>query len=254
MKSNLSSLFFVINFLFSQTDLENAQNAYDLRSAGSVKNTASQSNINSAIKYYNSSFNQKSTPEAAIGILKSYYFKGKYVVDDPEEKKVIFDNAVKLGTSFIEQYPKNAGIRYWYLTNLGSWAEVFGIIAAAKEGFADIMKTHSEKIIELDPDYKDGGGYFMLGVVHLRTPYVPFFLSWPDKDEAERLLKIALNKGENILVQRLYYAKALYKNNKQDAALRIFNEVANAEPSKENQVEDWDQIIEAKLFLKNLKN
>ena len=46
MKSNLSSLFFVINFLFSQTDLENAQNAYDLRSAGSVKNTASQSNIN----------------------------------------------------------------------------------------------------------------------------------------------------------------------------------------------------------------
>ena len=94
----------------------------------------------------------------------------------------------------------------------------------------------------------------MLGVVHLRTPYVPFFLSWPDKDEAERLLKIALNKGENILVQRLYYAKALYKNNKQDAALKIFNEVANAEPSKENQVEDWDQIIEAKLFLKNLKN
>jgi len=79
-------------------------------------------------------------------------------------------------------------------------------------------------------------------------------LSWPDKDEAERLLKIALNKGENILVQRLYYAKALYKNNKQDAALKIFNEVANAEPSKENQVEDWDQIIEAKFFLSNLKN
>ena len=57
------------------------------------------------------------------------------------------------------------------------------------------MKTHSEKIIELDPDYKDGGGYFMLGVVHLRTPYVPFFLSWPDKDEAERLLKIAEKCG-----------------------------------------------------------
>ena len=66
MKSNLSSLFFVINFLFSQTDLENAQNAYDLRSAGSVKNTASQSNINSAIRYYNSSFNQKSTPELSL--------------------------------------------------------------------------------------------------------------------------------------------------------------------------------------------
>ena len=40
----------------------------------------------------------------------------------------------------------------------------------------------------------------------------------------------------------------------EEECIRIFNEVANAEPSKENQVEDWDQIIEAKLFLKNLKN
>ena len=56
------------------------------------------------------------------------------------------------------------------------------MIAAARSGFADTMKVHSEKIIKLDNKYNDGGGYFMLGVVHLRAPYVPFFLSWPDKD------------------------------------------------------------------------
>ena len=75
MKSYLSSLFFVINFLFSQTDFENAQNAYDLRSAGSVKNTASQSNINSAIRYYNSSFNQKSN-HGNLSSLKSIAASG----------------------------------------------------------------------------------------------------------------------------------------------------------------------------------
>ena len=75
----------------------------------------------------------------------------------------------------------------------------------------------------------------------------------------ESLEKIKEIKPDRIILIdypgfNLCLAKALYKNNKQDVALRIFNEVANAEPSKENQVEDWDQIIEAKLFLKNLKN
>ncbi|MEC9006777.1 MAG: hypothetical protein VX731_01500 [Candidatus Neomarinimicrobiota bacterium] len=254
MKSTLFFSFFTIHFLFSQSDLENALNAYTLRSKGSIKNIAKPIHINSAIAFYNSALHKESSPEAAIGILKSYYFKGKYVINDIEEKKVIFDKAVKLGIGFIDQYPNDAGIRYWYLTNLGSWAEVFGIIAAAREGFADIMKMNSEKIIDLDPEYKDGGGYFMLGVVHLRTPYIPFLLSWPDKDEAERLLKIALNTGEQPLVQKVYYAKALYQNDRQLAAEKILIEVSNAAPSKDNHVEDWDQIIEAKQFLVKIKN
>ncbi len=254
MKSTLFFSFFTIHFLFSQSDLENALNAYTLRSKGSIKNIAKPIHINSAIAFYNSALHKESSPEAAIGILKSYYFKGKYVLNDIEEKKVIFDKAVKLGIGFIDQYPNDAGIIYWYLTNLGSWAEVFGIIAAAREGFADIMKMNSEKIIDLDPEYKDGGGYFMLGVVHLRTPYIPFLLSWPDKDEAERLLKIALNIGEQPLAQKVYYAKALYQNDRQLAAEKILIEVSNAAPSKDNHVEDWDQIIEAKQFLVKIKN
>ncbi len=119
MKSTLFFSFFTIHFLFSQSDLENALNAYTLRSKGSIKNIAKPIHINSAIAFYNSALHKESSPEAAIGILKSYYFKGKYVLNDIEEKKVIFDKAVKLGIGFIDQYPNDAGIRYWYLTNLG---------------------------------------------------------------------------------------------------------------------------------------
>ena len=48
----------------------------------------------------------------------------------------------------IESYPESAPARYWYLVNLGSWAEVYGIFSAAKEGVADLMRGHSNKIIQ----------------------------------------------------------------------------------------------------------
>ena len=99
-------------------------------------------------------------------------------------KKKIFNKGKALGEKYIQKYPNSVQFRYWYLVNLGSWAQVYGILTAAREGVADQMKTHSEKIIALDPNYQDGGGYFMLGAVHYKSPYIPFLLSWPDNDDA----------------------------------------------------------------------
>ena len=181
MKHILFPLFFFLSHLFSQSDLEKANLAYASRSSESIKNKANESQILLAIQYYLAAIENESSHQASIGILKSYYYYGKFVLDDNDEKKKIFNKAVRLGEKFIIEYPDSPGIRYWYLVNLGSWAEVYGVIAAARSGFADTMKAHSEKIIELDNKYNDGGGYFMLGVVHLRAPYVPFFFHGPIK-------------------------------------------------------------------------
>ena len=253
MRLVLLLLFVSTNYLFAQPVLEKANIAYTSRSYGSEKNKANKSQINLAIKYYLSANRNKSTLQASKGILKSYYFYGKYAVDDVEEKKKIFNNAVELGERFILKYPNSPGVRYWYLVNLGSWAEVYGVIAAARSGFADTMKVHSEKIIELDYEYKDGGGYFMLGVVHLRAPYVPFFLSWPDKTKAEKLLESATLTGESTLPQKFNYAKALYKNNQKVKAKKLLEEVINFTPIGDNKVEEWDQIIEAKKYYDSIK-
>ena len=253
MKLVLLPLFVSTNYLFAQPVLEKANIAYTSRSYGSEKNKANKSQINLAIKFYLSANRNKSTLQASKGILKSYYFYGKYAVDDVEEKKKIFNNAVELGERFILKYPNSPGVRYWYLVNLGSWAEVYGVIAAARSGFADTMKVHSEKIIELDYEYKDGGGYFMLGVVHLRAPYVPFFLSWPDKIKAEKLLESATLTGNNTLPQKFNYAKALYKNNQKVKAKKLLEEVINFTPIGDNKVEEWDQIIEAKKYYDSIK-
>lgn len=253
MKNFLLPLFFFTNPLFAQSDLEKANSAYSLRSAGSIKNKADNSQIDLAIKHYKYAIKKNNSLEASKGILKSYYFSGKYASSDMDEKKKIFSKAVKLGEKFILKYPESPGIRYWYLVNLGSWAEAYGVIEAARSGFADTMREHSRKIIDLNSMYNNGGGYFMLGVVHLRAPYIPFFLSWPDKVKAEKLLESATITGENTLPQKFHYAKALYKNNQKVKALRLLNEVIKSNPSGENKVEEWDQILEAKNFVMSIK-
>ena len=239
--------------IFSQSSIQLADSLYALRAIGSKKNVAKPFYIEEAIKNYSKSYNEKNSIESVVGLLKSQFYYGKYVIVDEDKKRKIFDEAVKFGRKNITKHPQSAAIRYWYLVNLGSWAEVFGIIAAAREGFADIMKSQSEKIIDLDSLYSDGGGYFMLGVVHLRAPYVPFVIAWPDKILAEELLERARGTGKETLVQKLYHAKSLYKNNKKEKAMMLLTEVSVSSPSKDNLVEDWEQILEAQDLLIKLK-
>ena len=96
----------------------------------------------------------------------------------------------------VEKFPNSVEYRYWYLVNLGSWAEEYGVFAAAREGVADQMRYHSKKIIEIDPYYENGAGYFLLGAVHYKAPYIPFILSWPNNNDALKYLELAQATGE----------------------------------------------------------
>ena len=111
------------------------------------------------------------------------------------------------------------------------------------------MKEQSEKIIQLDLNYKNGGGYFMLGAVHLKSPYIPFLLSWPDKDKAVRYLQLAVDTGDANLVQKQYLAKAFYETGKINKAVQLLKQVINSEPSEDERLEDLNEIHEAKELL-----
>ena len=172
MKKTLLLLFISISFLFGiEKSFQEGISAYTSRAENSSGLTAQPNQINIAIKAFNIA---KQDPnhemEASIYLLRCYYYKGKFVSQSDDEKKDIFNLGKVLGENLIEKYPESVAARYWYLVNLGSWSEVYGLFAAAKEGVADLMKEHSEKIIEMDPNYSDGGGYFMLGAVHLKSP------------------------------------------------------------------------------------
>ena len=236
----------------AKADMPKGIDRYQNRHAGSVGISASEETIDQAIKYFSHAIQKPEfEQDAALYLLKSYYYKAEFATPKKESKKKIFNIGKALGEKYIEKYPNSAAMRYWYLVNLGSWAEIYGILSAAREGVADIMKTHSEKIIELDPGYQDGGGFFMLGAVHYKSPYIPFLLSWPDNDEAIKYLQMSLDTGKPTLNQKIYLAQALKKNRQQDDAEILLQEVINSKPDSTYLVEELDDIEEARQLLKD---
>jgi len=226
---------------------------YSKRQEGSKGTLASNENIDKAIEQFSTALlSPESEKDAALYLLKSYYYKAEFAVRDKDEKKKIFNEGKALGEKYIEKYPNSAEFRYWYLVNLGSWAQVYGILTAAREGVSDLMKTHSEKIIELDPEYQNGGGYFMLGAVHFKSPYIPFLLSWPDNDDAIKYLQLSVDTGNAEMNQKNFLAQALSKDGRDKKARALLEEVLNTEPSTATLVEDLDDIEEARQLLEDL--
>tara|TARA_Y100001968_G_scaffold291518_1_gene296026 strand:+ start:437 stop:1165 length:729 start_codon:yes stop_codon:yes gene_type:complete len=236
----------------AKADYNKGINYYNNRHEGSSGPIASSTNIEKAIeKFLVAIQNPNQEKDAAIYLLKSYYYYAEFAIESIEKKKQIFDKGKELGAIYIHKYPEIVEFRYWYLVNLGSWANVYGILAAAREGVADQMKIHSEKIIEINPKFKDGGGYFMLGATHYKSPYIPFLLSWPDNDEAIKYLQLSHDMGEATLNQKNYLAQAIYKDGQIEKAKMLLNEVINTSPNPDNLVEELDDIEEARQLLKN---
>ena len=242
--------FMVVHGICSQNELEKGITYYNQRLEGSVKSSAKPEPITNAINNFQYALKNAATEtDAALYLLKSYYFRGKYVHKDKEKQKFDFSKGKELGEKYVKNYPDSAPFQFWYLVNLGSWSEVYGIITAAREGVAEIMKEHSEKIISLDPEYENGGGYFMLGAVHFKSPYIPFLLSWPDNDDAIKYLTKAINVGEATPNQKIYLAQAMYKDGQKSYAINMLKEVSNMQPSVEETVRDWEQIELAEQLL-----
>tara|TARA_B100001175_G_C19394256_1_gene583005 strand:- start:58 stop:843 length:786 start_codon:yes stop_codon:yes gene_type:complete len=242
-------LILLVTFIFSQnSDLDAGIEYYKNRAENSSGMMANALPIEKAIQKFKLAKTQ-SELDASIYLLRCYYYKGKFVSKTDDDKKAVFNEGKSLAEEMIKKYPESVGIRYWYLVNLGSWSEVYGILTAAKEGVADLMKTHSEKIIELDQNYSNGGGHFMLGAVHFKSPYIPFILSWPDNDEAIIHLRQAYQTGKQTPTQTVYLARAIYKDGQNDKAIEMLKALILQPLSKDDLVEDFEQHTIAKELL-----
>jgi len=236
----------LFSILFSQSDLQKGIDLYNQRHEGCIEDKAKSGPITSAISYFEKALSSKvDKDKSSLYLLKSYYFKAKFTENDRQKKKDLLRNGKELGQNLIITYPDSVEYLYWYLVNLGSWAEVYGILAAAREGVADQMRVHSKKIIEIDPNYENGAGYFMLGAVHYKSPYIPFLLSWPNNNDAIKWLKLSYDTGTPKLAQGVYLAQALYKDGRIKEAINLLEEIGNTSPSTDDYASDWEWIKKA---------
>ena len=93
------------NIIFSQNSLQLADSLYAIRAKGAQKtlpkHLTSKKQLNITISRV-----MKNTIEATVGLLKSQFFYGKYVVIDNDKKKRIFDEAVKFARKNITKFPQ----------------------------------------------------------------------------------------------------------------------------------------------------
>ena len=245
------ALFYCSTIYAELTYFERGVALYDQRANESNGLTANKEYIEQAIDQFLKAMKIPGDElEAGVYLLKCYYYRGKFVAGNDDEKKDNFNEGKFLGERLIDSYPGSAAAHYWYLVNLGSWSEIYGILSAAKEGVANTMRKLSNKIIDIDKNYSDGGGYFMLGAVHFKSPYIPFLLSWPSDKEALKYLSIAYETGESTPNQTVYLARALYKNGQTQKAISLLSSLLEEEISESNKLEDIDQHDIAKEQLK----
>lgn len=255
---NAIILFAIATTLSAQTLLEKAESAYEKR--GEMFNAATlladPANINQAIKLYEQAINQlqgDQKAEATWKLIRAYYFKGRYTTNNTDERKKIYDLGKNIGEKGIVEFPKSPGIFLFTAIVWGVWGEEYGILKAARQGVAGKIKEYCEKVIELDPNFDDAGGYRVLGRVYFKAPKIPLILGWPSTDKAIEILKKGQQIAPKNLITKQFLAEALYKKDKTQEAIKLMEDVLNEKELIDGIVEDAVVKDEVKKTLADWK-
>ena len=206
-------LFFIVSILIGQTEkFEEGVSYYNNRAENSQGLTPEDTNILKAINIFESlrePYDISSDQDLQVGIYltKSYYFMAQYAAQGQEDKKLYFELAKDLSERYIHKYPNSVELLYWNLATMSNWAKLIGVRRLTKLGAADNYREKAVDIIVMDPNYEDGGGYFLLGAVYFTAPYIPLIISWPDDDKAVQYFNRAVETGRATPLQMLYLAK-----------------------------------------------
>ncbi len=239
----------IFTILFSQKPtFQDGIDYYNDRSEHSIGTVTDDQNILKAIKIFEAQLNSSNDLEAAIYLIKSYYYMAQYVLRDNDDKRLYFELAKDLSETYIDKYPDSVEILYWNLANMSNWAKLVGLRAISKLGGAEEYRERAMDIIIMDPEYQDGGGYFLLGAVYYTAPNIPIFLTWPDNDKAIKYFTKSVATGDATPLQLLYLSKALIDGEYFDEAKGYLSKLISLEPNPINYIEDLHYIIEAKAI------
>ncbi len=229
--------------LFAQTDATAAiaagDAAYARRAEGHQGAKAAAGPIDEAIADFERAVKeQPDRLEGSWKLLRALHFKGEFTTDSNEAKQKAFARGKEVAEAALDRLAKRtAGSRakldalapaaagkavagvpeakpllLWGAVHWGLWGDVFGRLAAARQGVGDRVKRYAETLIALDERYEDAGGHRVLGRLHTLAPKVPFFTGWVDRDKAVSELRRAVALGPDNFDNHLFLAEALFEH------------------------------------------
>ena len=100
---------------------------YNNRSENIIGIAVDGKNILQAIDVFESFLDTDKDLEAAVYLVRSYYFMAQYVLQDKSDKMLYFDLAKTMSDQYVDKYPDSVEILYWNLANTSNWAKTVGL-------------------------------------------------------------------------------------------------------------------------------
>lgn len=249
------TFFLFVQMTFSQSNFEQAIEWYGRRTEGAIGYKAAPEPISKAIEHFKKAMTKPENElKAGTYLMRSYIYKGRFVLEDEDDKRGEFEKAKIVGEQLVSKYPNDKELRFENLTAVGLWGERLGIFKAAREGIADRVKDEIEKFVSLDTEFRNAIGQRALAVLHLMAPKIPFIMSWPDKDFALEMTHSVVTRYPNDIGNNFFYAMALAKHDRDAEAIPYLEKALSIKPHPEYLLEDRHFHMRAKKLLSKLKD
>ena len=252
--------------------------AWARRAEGHQGDRAQTGPVNEAVAAYERAVKeQPDRLEAYWKLLRALHYKGDFATPSKEGKQQAFARGKEVAEAALDRLARRtAGSRekldamtpaqaaiavsgvpearplfLWAAVHWGLWGDVFGRMAAARQGVGDKVRRDSEILIALDERYEEAGGHRILGRLHTLAPKVPFVTGWVDRDKAISELRKAVALGPGNWDNHLFLAEALleYQPAKAAEARDILRRLTARQPTPELAVEQERTRVNAKALL-----
>jgi tetratricopeptide (TPR) repeat protein len=263
--------------LLAQDPIAAGDAAWARRAEGHQGDRALPGPVNEAVTAYERAVKeQPDRLEGAWKLLRALHYKGQYATAAQEGKQQVFARGKEVAEAAIDRLARRVGGRQkldamappqaakalagipeakplflWAAVHWGLWGDVFGHLAAARQGVGDRVRRYTEILNALDEGYEDAAGHRILGRLHTLAPKVPFFTGWVDRDKAVSELRRAVALGPDNLDNHLFLAEALLEHQpeKSAEAREILRRLLARKPVPEMVVEQERTLVNARALL-----
>jgi tetratricopeptide (TPR) repeat protein len=271
-------LFLLPVFLSAQTDpIAAGDAAWGRRAEGHQGARALPGPVDQAVAAYERAVREQ--PDRLEGywkLARALHYKGEYATQSREGKQVVFDRGREMAEAGLDRLARRVGGRekleamtpaqaakavagspdapplfLWAAAHWGLWGDVFGRMAAARQGVGDKVRRYAEILVGLDERYEDAAGHRILGRLHTLAPKIPFVTGWVDRGKAIAELRRAVALGPDNLDNHLFLAEALLEHQPEKAAeaREILRRLTARRPAPELVVEQEKTLANSRALL-----
>lgn len=183
-------------------------------------------------------------PRILVRLSEVYLDLGDDAYSEKTKRLTAYDEGARVARRAIDLDESNAQAHYLYAANLGSAAQLKGVMASAFT--VNDLKKHTRRALELNPHHAPS--LHMMGMMFEELPWI----LGGDSEAALTYLNKAVTADPHDIHARLDLGKAYIKRQNTDAARREFNIILSQTPPRNQSASEQRYRLEAHQLLASL--